>query len=101
MRSCDRNAGRQSFSQRSRVGPQLFSLYGRTKMNWPNFDPVTAMVPIGETVKLGEIYSCSRSLFSFVNRSLNQIELRANIERIEYRALNELNDIVIFRVMHR
>jgi hypothetical protein len=52
------------------------------------------VVPIAETVTIGEAYSCSRSLFSFVNRSLNLIELQARVEHIK-------NDTVIFRVVQR
>jgi hypothetical protein len=55
---------------------------------------MTELVPIAETIEVGEAYSCSRSLFSFVNRSLNLIELQAAVLHIK-------NDTVIFRVVQR
>ena len=64
-------------------------------------------VPIAETIALGELYACSRSLFSFVNRALNQIELQAHVERVVSAAVGMpaisavSNDIIVFRVIHR
>jgi hypothetical protein len=55
---------------------------------------MTELVPIAKTVTVGEAYSCSRRLFSFVNRSLNQIELQAHVEHIG-------DDTVTFTVVQR
>jgi hypothetical protein len=58
---------------------------------------LTEIVPISELVAVGQQYVCSRELFSFVNRSLNTLGLRALVMP-PMKSLHFQADLVVFSV---
>jgi hypothetical protein len=53
------------------------------------------LVPMSELLQFGHEYTCSRSLFPFVNRNLNKLGFRAKVISVKFRTED---DLVIFEV---
>jgi hypothetical protein len=57
------------------------------------------MTPLAELVSIGHEYTCDRKLFSFVNRNLNAIGLRANVIDIRFRSRTDLVVFIVEKLM--